>query len=100
MSINNIITVGAVGICTGIFNLFLSMSGYVAPEIVEGVTVAATQTPACVSFITFAFVGLEAITGLVMAAMLMFLNVEKDVEWKQAEIRKRHGIVEESTVEE
>ena len=30
----------------------------------------------------------------------MFLNVEKDVEWKQAEIKARHGIAEEATVEE
>ena len=90
MSINNIITIGTVGICTGIFNFFLSMSGYVAPEIVEGATVAATQSPECIAFITFAFVGLEAITGLIMAGMLMFLNVEKDIEWKQAEIKARH----------
>jgi len=90
MSLNNIITVGTVGICTGLFNLFLSQAGYAAPSIVNGITVAASQPAAVTNMITFAFVGLEAITGLIMAGMLLFLNVEKDIEQKQAEIKARH----------
>jgi len=44
MSIYNIIAVSTVGVATSVFNAMLSSSGYVAPEIVDGVTVAATQS--------------------------------------------------------
>ena len=44
MSVYNIIAVAMVGICTGIFNGLLASAGYVAPEIVNGVTVAAAQS--------------------------------------------------------
>jgi len=37
----------------------------------------------------FGFVGLETITGLAMAALLLFLNVEKNIGNEQAEIRAR-----------
>ena len=89
MSVYNIIAVAMVGICTGIFNGLLAGAGYVAPEIVNGVTVAATQTEAVKSVITFGFVGLEVITGVLLAVLLIFLNVEKDIGKKQAEIKAR-----------
>lgn len=89
MSVYNIIAVAMVGICTGIFNGMLAGAGYVAPEIVNGVTVAATQTEAVKSVITFGFVGLEVITGVLLAELLIFLNVEKDIGKKQAEIKAR-----------
>ena len=89
MSVYNIIAVAMVGICTGIFNGLLASAGYVAPEIVNGVTVAATQTEAVKSVITFGFVGLEVITGIILAVLLIFLNVEKDIGKKQAEIKAR-----------
>ena len=38
--------------------------------------------------ITFAFVGLETITGIVLAILLLFLNVEKTISKKQAKIRE------------
>ena len=44
MSVYNIIAVAMVGICTGIFNGLIAKAGYVAPSIVNGVTVAAEQT--------------------------------------------------------
>lgn len=89
MSAYNIIAVAMVGICTGIFNGMLSSAGYVAPEIVNGVTVAAAQTEAVKSVITFGFVGLEVFTGVILAVLLIFLNVEKDIGKKQAEIKAR-----------
>ena len=46
MSVYNIISVAMVGVCTGIFNGLLAKTGYVAPEIVNGLTVAAEQTAA------------------------------------------------------
>lgn len=90
MSAYNIIAVAMVGICTGIFNGLLAGAGYVAPEIVDGVTVAATQSQGVRSVITFGFVGLETITSLLMLGLLVLLNVEKDIGRKQAEIAARH----------
>ena len=58
MSIYNIIAVSTVGVATSVFNAMLSGAGYVASEIIDGVTVAATQSAAVKSMITFAFVGL------------------------------------------
>ena len=78
-----------VGICTGIFNGMLAGAGYVAPEIVDGVTVAAAQSEAVKSVITFGFVGLEVFTGVILAVLLIFLNAEKDIDKKQAEIKTR-----------
>ena len=89
MSIYNIIAVSIIGISTGIFNAMLSKSGYVAPELINGVTVAAEQSAAVKSTITFAFVGLEAITGVVLAILLVFLSVEKNIDKEQAEIKAR-----------
>lgn len=95
MSIYNIIAVSSVGICTGIFNLMLSKSGYVAPSLVNGLTVAAEQTQAVKDTITFAFVGLETITGIILAVLLIFLSVEKNIHKEQAEIKARKGIADE-----
>ena len=88
MSIYNIIAVSTVGVATSIFNAMLSSSGYVAPEIIDDVTVAATQSAAVKSVITFAFVGMETITGVILAILLLFLNVEKTIAKKQAKIRE------------
>ena len=90
MGINNIIAVAMVGICTGIFNGLLAQSGYIAPEIVNGVLAATEQTAAVKNVITFGFVGLESITGLVLAVLLIFLNVEKVIDKEQAEIKARN----------
>lgn len=89
MSVYNIIAVAMVGICTGIFNGMLSQSEYVAPSVVGGVTVAAEQSAAIKSAITFGFVGLEVITGIILAVLLVFLNVEKNIDKEQAEIKAR-----------
>lgn len=89
MSVYNIISVAMVGICTGIFNGLLAKTGYVAPEVVNGVTVAAEQTAAVRNAITFGFVGLEVFTGIILAVLLIFLNVEKTIGREQQEIRVR-----------
>ena len=94
MSVYNIISVAMVGVCTGVFNGLLAKSGYIAPEIVNGVTVAAEQTAAVKGAITFGFVGLEAITGIILAVLLIFLNVEKTIDKEQAEIKARREVEE------
>ncbi len=87
MSVYNIIAVAMVGICTGIFNWLLASAGYVAPVIdAAGTTVAAAQNSAVQNVIIFAFLGIEIFTGIVLALLLVFLNVEKTVERKQAAI--------------
>jgi GPH family glycoside/pentoside/hexuronide:cation symporter len=89
MSVYNIIACALIGVCTGIFNGLLSGAGYVEPELVDGITVVAAQSEAVKSAITFSFVGLEVITGIFLAGLLVFLNVEKDIAAKQAEIAAR-----------
>ena len=89
MSVYNIIAVAMVGICTGVFNGLLGHAGYIAPEIVNGATVAAAQSDTVKGVITFGFVGLEVFTGVILAVLLVFLNVEKGIEKKQAEIKAR-----------
>ncbi len=87
MSIYNIIAVASVGICTGLFNWMLASAGYIAPTIdAAGKTVAAPQPDSVLQVITFAFAGLEIITGVVLAVLLAFLNVEKTIPHKQAAI--------------
>lgn len=89
MSIYNIIAVAIVGVCQGVFNGLLSQAGYVAPEIVNGQTVAVVQSDIVQNVITFGFVGLEVFTSIILAVLLIFLNVEKDIDKKQAEIKTR-----------
>ena len=92
MSVYNIIAVASVGICTGVFNMMLAAAGYVAPTLNEaGETIAAVQSQAVQSTITFAFVGLEVITAIILVIVLAFLNVEKDIDKKQAEIKARRS---------
>lgn len=89
MSIYNAIAVAMVGVCTGIFNGMLAMAGYVKPFYDASGTLIAVQSQAVQSTITFAFVGLETITGLILVVILFFLNVEKGLDVKQAEIQQR-----------
>ena len=89
MSVYGIIACCLGGLATSVFNAMLSGAGYVAPELVDGVTVAVEQSAAVKSVITFAFVGLETITGVMLAVLLIFLSVEKTISRKQAMIRER-----------
>ena len=91
MSIYNTIAVASVGICTGVFNLILSKSGYVAPYTNAAGQLIAVQSASVKSAITFTFVGLETITGIVLAILLLFLNVEKNIAKEQEEIKQRNG---------
>ena len=93
MSIYNVIACALIGIVTGIFNGLLSNAGYIAPSLdTAGNTVAAAQPQAVLNTITFAFVGLEVFTGIVLAILLMFFSVEKTVVRKQAIIKARQGV--------
>ncbi len=89
MSVYNIIAVAMVGICTGIFNGLLASAGYVQPYMNDAGKLIAVQSETVQQVITFGFVGLETITGLLLAGLLLFLSVEKVIDKEQAEIKNR-----------
>jgi GPH family glycoside/pentoside/hexuronide:cation symporter len=119
MSIYSIISVTMIGIMTGVFNWMLAKAGYLAPlkansiaeassvlaangwapqialetikPAADGALTVALAQPASVNWvISFAFVGLEVFTGIALVVILFFLNVEKELPKKQAEIKARH----------
>ncbi len=121
MSIYNIIAVAMVGVMTGVFNWLLSSAGYIKPEDFrsvaeagtylaktgltpqvaldtlkagkDGIYTVAMQQPQNVYWvISFAFVGLEVFTGIILAVILKFINVEKNIAKEQAEIKARKGL--------
>ncbi len=100
MSIYNIIAVAIVGVGTSIFNAMLSGTGYIPPEVVNGETIAFTQSEAVKSAITFAFVGLETFTGVILAGILTFLTIEKTIDRKQAMIHERQKMAAKARGEE
>ena len=115
MSIYNIIAVTLVGVATAIFNGLLFANDYVGPvtkaeymanpgeytglttqltaeqiaELGDKGSIAFVQNSGASAFITFAFVGMEVITGAILAGLLIFLTVEKTIEKKHAKIRER-----------
>ena len=89
MSVYNVIACALIGICTGIFNGLLSGAGYVQPYMDAAGNLIAVQPEAVKNVITFGFVGLETITGIVLAVLLIFLSVEKVIDKEQSEIQQR-----------
>ena len=89
MSVYNIIAVSSVGIVTGVFNMLLAKAGYVAPSLIDGVTVAAEQSESVKNVITFSFVGLETFTAIALVVILAFIGVENVIAKEQAEIKAR-----------
>ena len=103
MSAYNIIATSTVGIATGIFNLLLSMTGYLAPSdtVVEGATIQKivdettyifNQNAGVESLFVWSFLGSEIITGIHCAIILLFINVEKTIERKQNVLVEREKV--------
>ena len=88
-SVQTIIVTMGYGFSNGLFNILLARSGYTAPVMTDGKTVAAVQNLAVQKAIIFSYLGLEVITAVVLIILLAFLTVEKVVEKEQAEIRAR-----------
>ena len=89
-SINSIIVTVIAGLSSGIMNLCLARSGYIAPELTaSGETVGFVQNMATQNVFTFFFLGGEIITAGILIAILVFLNVEKVVGKEQEEIKAR-----------
>lgn len=93
MSIYTIISTVSVGVTVGIFNLILSQTGYVAPlfDQVTRETTAFVQNMSVQNSITFLFIGLEIITAVILFAILIFLNVEKNLKSEQQDIQLRRN---------
>ncbi len=89
MSIYNTIAVASIGIVTGLFNLLLAKTGYVAPYYNAAGELIAVQSESVKSAITFSFVGLETITAVILVVILAFISVEKNIHQKQDEIKAR-----------
>lgn len=89
MSIYNIFYMALAGICMGVFNGLIMKAGYIAPPegVVSGTVIA--QPEAVKNIMWFIFLGLEAILGLVLLAIMIFINVEKTLKRKHTVIRER-----------
>ena len=90
-SLLTIITTVMAGVASGVFNMMLAKCGYVAPEFVNGQTVASVQNAATQNWFTFGFVGIEIITAILMIICLAFINIEKTIDQEQEEIRQRNS---------
>lgn len=88
-SANSIVLTVCAGISNGIFNMVLAQAGYIAPELVNGQTVAAVQNATMQNAITICFLGVEIVTAVILIALLFKLNVEKVIHKEQAEIQAR-----------
>lgn len=92
-SVYSIATTVCAGVSSGLLNLCMAKSGYIAPEYVRatGQTIGAVQNAATQGVFIFFFLGLEIITSIVLIALLKALDVEKHIEREQEEIRKRRN---------
>lgn len=91
-SIYSVVTTVCAGVCSGVMNLCMANTGYIAPEYIEatGETIGAVQNGATQDMFTFFFVGIEVITAVILIILLRYLDVEKHIDKEQAEIRKRN----------
>ncbi|MCM1060298.1 MAG: MFS transporter [Eubacterium sp.] len=82
MSVYSIIITIMSGLCTSVFNLILSRTGYVAPSLVDGVTIAADQSQSTLNGILGSYYGVELVGAALMMIMFFFLRVEKALKEK------------------
>lgn len=86
-SLLTIIMTITAGVANGVFNMMLAKCGYIAPEFVDGQTIAAVQNTATQNWFTFGFLGFEIITAVLMIVCLAFINIEKTIDREQEEIK-------------
>ena len=93
-SVYTIIATVCVGVASGVMNLCMANTGYIAPEFIEstGQTVGAVQNVATQNVFIFFFLGLEIITGIILVFLLRKLDVEKTIDAEQAEIKARREV--------
>lgn len=90
-SIYSIIATVSAGVASGLLNLCMAKSGYIAPEFIPatGETIGVVQNAATQNVFIFFYLGLEIITAVILILLLRHLNVEKTIEQEQAEIKAR-----------
>lgn len=90
-SIYSIIATVSAGVASGLLNLCMAKSGYIAPEFIPatGETIGAVQNAATQNVFIFFYLGLEIVTAVILILLLRHLNVEKTIEREQAEIKAR-----------
>lgn len=95
-SVYTIIATVCVGVASGVMNLCMANTGYIAPEFIEstGQTVGAVQNMATQNVFIFFFLGLEIITGVILVFLLRKLDVEKTIDAEQAQIKARREVKE------
>lgn len=86
MSVYSIILTIMTGICTSLFNLILGQTGYAAPSIVDGVTVAAVQSQVTLNGILWSYYGIETIGTPIIIILFFFLRAEREL--KQAKLQR------------
>ena len=77
MSLYSIIMTVAAGLGPSIFNLILGQTGYIKPELIDGVTVAMQQPEAVLNGILWSYYGIELIGTAIIVVLFFFLNPEK-----------------------
>ena len=97
-SINTIIYTVSVGIASGVLNMCLARTGYIAPEFIEatGETIGAVQNLATQNVFIIFFLLMEVITSVILIVILKFLDIEKRTDKEQAEIKARHEAKKEN----
>ena len=92
LPISSVLITICTGITTGVLNFFLASNGYLAPEFVQatGETIGFVQNAGVQGVITFFFLGLEVITGLLLAGLLFFVDVEKHMGTVHDDLKARH----------
>lgn len=79
MSLYSVITVATFGIITAIFNGMISLSGYAAPKIIDGITAASVQNDATIWVFIICFLGVETAAYAILTVLLSFLKVEDHI---------------------
>jgi GPH family glycoside/pentoside/hexuronide:cation symporter len=87
-TVNSVIMTIAMGVATGMFNLFLSRLGYQAP-VATGTQVV--QNAGIQSFFDWGLFGVQVVGNVLIAIILIFYKVEKQLPQIHAELEKRRG---------
>lgn len=92
-SVYSIIVTVSAGVASGLLNLCMAQTGYIAPEYIQatGETIGVIQNAATQNVFIFFFLGLEVLTSVILVILLKFLNIEKHIDREQAEIRERRN---------
>lgn len=86
------------GIGVGLFNLVLSLTGYVAPD--PNLPEQIGQSVAVQKGITFCYIGLDIVCFAIVVVVLAFFNIEKQLPTIHSELENRRRIQAEERGEE